>query len=187
MNVPEGFRRLAAESGSAPDRVRERLLGEVRSRRPSAAFLWWPWAAAALAAAVFLGFILAPGKKGARILQDPHAGKGDPIATKTTGGRDQQPSTVVSRLPGKRPVAPMALAKKRPLSPAPKLTPFVALPGSEMMMPVEDARVVRVEVERGMLRELGFLGVEARDRSIVQADFILGQDGLARAVRFVRY
>jgi len=180
MNVPNGFKRLAAESGSTPDRVRERLLAEVRLRR--APTQWWPWAAAAALAAaavtvLIFGQIQWTRKPGRPSVEAPAA------SAKTSPSVREQISKPAIVAVAKKP----AIVRRKTPAREPILTPFVALPGADMLAPVEDERIVRVQMERGMLRELGFLNIEARDQSLVQADFVLGQDGLARAVRFVRY
>jgi len=56
-------------------------------------------------------------------------------------------------------------------------------------VPVTDAQLVRLEVPRSALRSFGLLGIEPADESssaTVVADVVVGEDGLARAVRFVR-
>ena len=179
MNVPDGFKRLAAESGSTPNRVRARLLAEVRLRRTPTP--WWPWAAAtALAGAVIAVLIFGPIKWTRKPRRPPVVAPAAIAKTSAPARQQTHPAiSVVARKP--------AIVRRKTPPPAPTLTPFMALPGADMLAPIEDERIVRVQMERGMLRELGFLNIEARDQSLVQADFVLGQDGLARAVRFVRY
>ena len=64
-------------------------------------------------------------------------------------------------------------------------TSFYSLVEEGELVPLESGRVVRVEVPASALIALGFpVTAESKDRS-VQADLVLGQDGLARAIRFL--
>jgi hypothetical protein len=56
-------------------------------------------------------------------------------------------------------------------------------------VPVTDGQLVRVELPRTALASFGLVGIESSDDSsaaTVLADVIVGEDGLARAIRFVR-
>jgi hypothetical protein len=66
-------------------------------------------------------------------------------------------------------------------------TAFLPLPYSGV--PMRDGRIVRIVVPRAALGAFGLLPVDAVGSEIpgtVLADVIVGEDGLARAVRFVR-
>jgi hypothetical protein len=72
-------------------------------------------------------------------------------------------------------------------SPGEVTTAFMPLAYSGV--PVADAHVVRMEVPRASLVSFGLLpaeGAEGGRSGTVLADVIVGDDGLARAVRFVR-
>ncbi len=63
-------------------------------------------------------------------------------------------------------------------------TRFYSLVEEGEFVPLESGRVVRVEVPASILIALGLpITAESKDRP-VQADLLLGQDGLARAIRF---
>jgi hypothetical protein len=66
------------------------------------------------------------------------------------------------------------------------VTPF--LPLTYGPVPMTDGRIVRIELPRGSLAAFGLLSTEeaSAERGTVLADVIVGEDGLARAVRFVR-
>lgn len=67
------------------------------------------------------------------------------------------------------------------------MTDFLPLPYSGV--PTSTARIVRLEVPRRALDSfgLGSVGIaEGRSSDVVLADVLVGDDGLARAVRFVR-
>lgn len=62
---------------------------------------------------------------------------------------------------------------------------FYPLPEAEGLPPVENATIIRVQLPVESLQSMG-LDVNADNSTDqVQADILLGQDGLARAVRFV--
>jgi anti-sigma factor RsiW len=62
---------------------------------------------------------------------------------------------------------------------------FIALPNAAEIGPNEDANMVRVEVPRSAMIALGFPVNPEQAGQPVQADVMLGADGLARAVRFL--
>jgi hypothetical protein len=62
---------------------------------------------------------------------------------------------------------------------------FIALPNAAEIGPNEDVNMVRVEVPRSAMIALGFEVRPEQAWQPVQADVMLGADGLARAVRFL--
>jgi hypothetical protein len=62
---------------------------------------------------------------------------------------------------------------------------FYPLPQAEALPEVENAMVVRVQLPVASLRSMGF-PVEEERADEVQAELLLGQDGLARGVRLVQ-
>jgi hypothetical protein len=62
---------------------------------------------------------------------------------------------------------------------------FYPLPQAESLPDVENAMVVRVQLPVSSLRSLGF-PVDEERADEVQAELLLGQDGLARGVRLVQ-
>ena len=64
---------------------------------------------------------------------------------------------------------------------------FVSLPNAEEVAPNEATNLVRVELPRSSMIALGFAVEEERESETVQADVVLGADGVARAVRFLEY
>jgi hypothetical protein len=83
------------------------------------------------------------------------------------------------------------LASKHAASPAdaPPLTEetagFYPLPDAEALPPVESAMVVRVQMPMASLELIGFPINQDRASDRVEAEVLLGQDGLARGVRLV--
>jgi len=62
---------------------------------------------------------------------------------------------------------------------------FIPLPNTAEIAPNEDVNLVRVEVPRSAMIELGFAVSAERASETVEAEVVLGADGLARAVRFL--
>ncbi|MBM3724201.1 MAG: hypothetical protein FJW40_02085 [Acidobacteria bacterium] len=65
------------------------------------------------------------------------------------------------------------------------VTEFLPLAGSEQMPPVEGAQIYRVRLPRSALWTVGLPMTEERAHERVDADVLLGPDGVARAIRFV--
>jgi hypothetical protein len=65
-------------------------------------------------------------------------------------------------------------------------TPFFALPFSDAALPLDQAEVIRVELPRSALELTGLPVDEDRRHERIRADLVLGADGLARAIRFIR-
>jgi hypothetical protein len=65
-------------------------------------------------------------------------------------------------------------------------TPFFPLPFSDAALPLDQALVIRVELPRSALEWTGLPVEENRREERIQADLVLGADGLARAIRFIR-
>jgi hypothetical protein len=62
---------------------------------------------------------------------------------------------------------------------------FIPLPSASGMEPGEEVNLVRVELPRSSMIALGFTVSAERAAEPVEADVMLGLDGVARAVRFV--
>ena len=166
--LTSGLRMLAADwrSVEAPARVESRLtaafLGQagLAMRRPPAR--WWlpvaTWAAAA-AAVVALAMFLARDR---------------PVvpAHRTTSSRVQ--------LAAVEPPADLESLGDSSDADA----DFIPLPNAARIEPNEDLNLVRVEVPRSAMIALGYAVSEDRASEPVEAEVVLGADGLARAVRF---
>lgn len=71
------------------------------------------------------------------------------------------------------------------IKPSEPSLPFYSLVEEGQMAPLESGRIVRIEVPASSLVKLGVPLTEKTLSQPVQADLLLGQDGLARAIRFV--
>lgn len=65
--------------------------------------------------------------------------------------------------------------------------PFYSLVAEDEIAPLESGRIVRIEVPAATLVKLGIPLSDATLTQPMQADLLLGQDGLARAIRFLPY
>jgi hypothetical protein len=62
---------------------------------------------------------------------------------------------------------------------------FIALPYSQSGVPIESAVVIRVQMRPSELSSMGVAVPAAASTARLKADILVGQDGVARAVRFV--
>ena len=62
---------------------------------------------------------------------------------------------------------------------------FIPLPNADRLPPDEHVNMVRVELPRSAMIALGYAVSADRADEMVEADVVLGSDGLARAVRLV--
>lgn len=73
-----------------------------------------------------------------------------------------------------------------PIATALDTSEFIALADADTSTPLEHATIVRVQAPLSDFRDIGLVINEQNAAVRVQADVLLGQDGLARAVRFVQ-
>lgn len=149
-------------------------------------FAWlWNWKLAAVAAAILLAislFFLQQPKPS--LPQEAHTVAPVPVST---------PDKQITSPPIDRVVAQQQ-PRKRPLrrTPARKaedrevVTPFFPLREGEDIAALESVRLVRVELPGSALCEVGLPIDQENAPASVKADVLLGDDGLARAIRFVR-
>lgn len=175
----------------APEALGRELLREFRRRhrRP-----WlWPALAAATATAALAAFFLAPQPQvetlALRVAAPPapevHF---TPPPLRTAAIAPNRPRPAAPRVPRSVPVPAPAI------SPAPATeiaTDFFPLRPDPLMEPGEWLRIVRARVPRSELRRFGLASAPAfsaaRQSPDVAADVVLGNDGTARAIRFIHY
>jgi hypothetical protein len=176
----------------APDAVETAVMAAFReaaaTRRQRRSQPVWRWAiAAGIAAMLLLGAWRVMHSEPTRVaVVDPP--------------RPPAPKAVEALQQARPPVKPTRARKRAVVharvQPAPPAVPprpdaeqdataFVPLPFAPPVAPSEDQQVVRVRLPRGAMRQFGVIVREDRLREPVQADFLLGQDGVARAVRLV--
>lgn len=170
----EALKSLAAEGPhEAPARVEERLLAEFRRRsRLRRRTRWWPAAGVAAVAAGIAGLLWI----------HPAPPKSAPAAAQAKV--PELPKTAVAATAPTPPkTSRIRTARVRSETVA---MSFYPLPDAYQLPPVENATVVRVQLRMSSLRLIGLPVSEERAGERIQADVLLGQDGLARAVRFVQ-
>lgn len=171
----EGLRALAADGPrEAPTAVEERLLGEFRKRWRARKRNRWllPIGVGAIAAGIVAAFAM----------MRPAPAKLTPMAAhfKTPAVPAAIPKASTSVQP-KTPRVRHAHRRGAELA-----INFYRVPGADELPPIESATIVRIELPLSSLRLMGMQVNEERADDAVQADVLLGQDGLARGVRFVK-
>jgi hypothetical protein len=79
---------------------------------------------------------------------------------------------------------PSAVRAQRPQSEV--ATEFFALPYAPRLTSFEGAQVLRVRLPRASMTMLGLPVDQSGFSDRIKADVVLGEDGIARAIRFVR-
>jgi hypothetical protein len=164
-----GLRRAAAEARrvKAPGRIEAKLLAEFRGQTGLAVKLrarhWWaPAAAWAMAAAV----VAAAALLFATRVRQPET-PGEPMGLIEMASTDWSAALPAEAVPED------------------SSDDFIPLPDAGRLPPDERINLVRVEVPRSTMIALGYAPPEDRPDAMVEADVVLGSDGLARAVRLV--
>lgn len=178
QHLLESLGLLAAEThaATASSRVRGQLRAELRRRAwQRRARLWWPALAAAAAVLVLgLWWIGRPANLG--IAPPPVIAAHEPVA----------PAVVEPASPAVRPPAAVPAPRKAPLARwsdrgegEQAITPWYFNTG----LPLEGSgRIVRVKVSAEAAAQFGYF----TPAPTVEAQVFLGEDGMARAVRFLR-
>ncbi|HXJ91256.1 MAG TPA: hypothetical protein VMT20_00055 [Terriglobia bacterium] len=183
----------ADERKHAPMQVEARLLNAVRAHRKTVRsfrqrkLAWWMAAAAAVAVMVGAGLAWR------RMSVSRHAGGSAPAAAAipvvpnppqaTLAAPDAQAGEVRHSRPSTR------TAKRAARTPAPEpvaeLAEFLPLPFANDDSPLGTAEVVRIRLSESALGVLGLPVSEDASRQSVTADVVIGEDGVARAIRFI--
>ena len=174
-DLKNALRRLAASMPrEAPACVEQRLLEQFRRRRQVRRRMVWASASsvgAAIAAGIFTVFFMipaAPGPPPPAIVHVPPPALKQPV------------KTVVARRAARR-KTPQAQPSRAEVA-----TTFYPLPDADSLPPADHATVMRVRLPRSAMRMVGLPVNEERVNERIQADVVLGQDGLVRAVRFMQ-
>jgi hypothetical protein len=166
--LAEGLRAAAAEwkRMKAPGAVEGRLLaafrGQAGTAAPAAPRVWWvslaAWAGAGAVVTAAVAFLfVASVHKGGAPQADQTAQAG---SVDWTAGLPEEASRNADE--------------------------FIPLPNAERLPPNERMNMVRVELPRSAMIALGYAVTADSADDMVQADVVLGSDGLARAVRLVK-
>ena len=172
--IVSGLREMAADARriEAPRRVERLLLTAFRAEAgmvPNRARRrWWipalSWASAAAAMTALAVFLVSS-----------HVPAGQNAPARPAEIKRNSVQLAVTRLPA------VILGQ----SAAGTAGEFIPLPNAPEIGPNEQLDMVRLEVPRAELLALGYVVNADRGTETVEADVMLGSDGLARAVRFV--
>lgn len=172
----------AASPAKPPAAVKVALLREFRRQRTVAPMrrpvLWWT-AIASVAAALLVAAML-------ETLRRP------PVITPRLVA-PPPPVVATAPVPAAPAPPPRRRVKARVLPPVPKVeeapevaTDFFEIPYSEPLRPDERADVIRIQMPRANIAAFGLPVSGGRLDSRVTADVLMGEDGVARAVRLIR-
>ena len=181
---------VAAEDAgrTAPPAVEQALLLAFRDRefggRTGRWTLWLGAAGAAVAALLVVSVVV----------RKPHEPQVVKVPT-VLPAPAPEPTKIIApvyRETRKRPARTLRAAHRKPAMPKPPsaekdrevVTEFI--PVIYDPEPVDHGRMVRVRLPRSALAAFGLPMNEQRAEETIQADVVLGEDGLARAVRFVK-
>ena len=151
----------------APEEVEARLLAAFRKRRGRRKLKTVALATLAVAAAITL-FFARPQPKPKQVAPMP--------------GRQQPIAVAAAPVPG-----PKVTPKARPIKRQPREIVTEFFPLMDAPPPFERGELLRVTVPASTMRQVGLPVNEDRLNDRVYADVLVGQEGLARAIRFVSY
>ena len=184
-----GLAAMAAEPGAPSAAVRSALLTEFRRekkvvtiRRP---VMKWV-GIAAVAAAVLMAVVLATGRRKEPVVTPPSVQVAKtPVPVPVVAPPVQAPVQAKARpvlRPRRRPAAPPVQVDDAPEV----ATDFFEIPYVEPLRPEQRADVFRMQVPRASMAAFGLPVTGGRLDSRVTADVLMGEDGVVRAVRFIR-
>jgi hypothetical protein len=170
--VLAALRALAEHDGEreASEGIETRLLNAFRRRKGQQRMKSLAMGSLAAAAVVAVTFLALPREHSAPAL-----------VTKPAPPPEIATATVAPAPPTIRPVR----RKAAPKPPREIVTEFFPL--MDVPLPFERGELLRVIVPAATMRTVGLPVNEERLADRVQADVLVGEEGLARAIRFVRY
>lgn len=205
-----GLRHIASLDAQeqAPARVEASLIAAFRERHSTslpvpviapAASRRWLYIAAGLAAAAVIAILISLIATQTRIAetaapQEARTHKETPAGVQAPSPAPSPEKHLVSADPkrGVRPIKPAikskptAPDKKAPTAEVEIATDFFPLVNRESLNQLDSGQLVRVELPRSALMSFGLPMNMERAGERIKADVVVGEDGLARAIRFVR-
>lgn len=182
-SLRDALRALAAETAeaSAPDRVRQSLHSELRGRaRRRRLAAWWP---AAAAAALLLGIWLGRPNPAQPPAGQPSVAAIESVPPEASQALSVAPPALSPAPPAAEPAADRAPKAQLVTATAPAagraMTPWFFYSG---LPQAERGQVVRIRVSAATAAQFGVF----RGTDDVPAQVFIGDDGVARAIRFVR-
>ena len=163
----------ALQSGSAPERVEQNVVGAFRRRKRSRVARRWGVGAVAAA-----GALAAVGAY--RIPQPTIIAPPAPLIAHIAA----PPLVAVAPLVGTD--SARRVRRQRVNRQEEIVTPYYPLPSADSLPAPDAEAVVRMMVPGSTLQLVGFPVNEVSRPEFVRADVVVGQDGMARAIRFVK-
>jgi anti-sigma factor RsiW len=172
----------ACESEEAPAALEAKLLAEFRrTTAPPPAFAYRKWLLPLAAAAAALVSFLIPERPAPKVIP------AQPLVATVA-----EPPPAIEQAPALQPPKPQPRRLRRAaqaLREVPVAQPaapqFLPVPQGDRWTPADGGKLVRVGLPRTALRHFGLPMLEERAQEQVQADVLLSNDGLVRAIRFV--
>lgn len=179
---------LASRTATGPSIAAAGMVSPVTGRRWIDGSAWrWTAAAAGVVFAAALTFYSQPSRHGLALPKPaaPPPVKAPPTATESAPAPTPRPAPAAPARPRGRAVpTPVSLPVPPALrAPASHYDDFVALPGAFALPDFESGRIVRMELPLTVLPAYGIDLVPDAAAAPVEADFLIGQDGVARAIR----
>jgi hypothetical protein len=175
----------------APPRVEDALLTAFRTRHRRAAWRrTFEWAAMGTAAAVFLIFVWTLGVRSTGPSQPTQKNdrSANPAVPLNARGAASAPENDVAQ--GTEETAPYrradASANESAAGPTYVATDFVPVPFTGSIAPDDPGMVVRVQLTRASLAQLGYPVAVTPDDDLISADVLVGEDGWPRGVKLVQ-
>ena len=165
----------ALKSGSAPERVEHNVIGAFRRQKRSRVARRWGVGAVAAGVLVAVGAIRLERLQQPNIIAPPApltAHIAAPALVAVT------PLVETARAPR---VQPRRIKRREEI-----VTPYYPLPSADSPPAPDAEAVVRMMVPGSTLQLVGFPANEVLRPEFVRADVVVGQDGMARAIRFVQ-
>jgi len=169
----EGLRALAsAEPREASSRIEKTLLATFRARAERRRrAVWGSVVVAGGIAAMLIVFLWVSAVQSAK----RQAASVHPAVVATAGDASEPDAS-----------EPAVVSAQYALDSDDPAASFYPLPEADGLPPAETTMVVRVEMPLSSLRLMGLPFGESSGADLVQADVLLGQDGLARGVRLIQ-
>ena len=176
---------------SAPPAVEQRLLAALRNQQATSPSHHRTWRTRAVVGAIAATVIVVAAVS---LRRAPEAPKAQVQPPRASAPPEPRPLTapVVRELARPRLKTVRATVRKPAMPSRPQAVTAKAEPMTEFIPifydpePIERGQIVRVRLPRSALTVFGLPVNEERAEETIRADVLLGDDGLARAVRFVK-
>jgi hypothetical protein len=177
------FAGKAVQDMQTPPRVEAALVAAFRTHHRRAAWRrTLEWSAVGAAAAVLLAFVWISG--GRSNGQPPAASPGKSITSRSDAPVDAQNLAVPKKeQPAQQSDKELAATSARETY---RASDFVPVPLTGGFSPDDPGMIVRVQLTRESLAQLGYPIANTPDEDLIRADVLVGEDGWPRGVKLVR-